>query len=110
MPRWFFWRLGLFSLGLLPNLASAETLPDCALKGSTSVMIGGRPALRLSDVAHCPTSLYEIVPSVRIEGQPMVHVKPVADGKTTCAAGGDPSVSVEGKPAARLGDVACRQN
>ncbi len=40
----------------------------------------------------------------------MVHVKPVADGATSCTAGGDPTVSVEDKPAARLGDVSCRQD
>lgn len=90
--------------------ASAEALPDCALKGAASVMIGGRPALRLSDVAQCPAALYDIIPSVRIEGQPMVHVKPGAVGETTCAATGDPTVIVEGKPAARLGDLSCRRN
>jgi uncharacterized Zn-binding protein involved in type VI secretion len=92
-----------------PAWASAQPLPDCALKGSVSVMIGGRPALRLSDVARCPASFYDIIPSIRIEGQPMAHLKSGADQRTVCAATGDASVRVEGKPAARLGDLTCRQ-
>jgi uncharacterized Zn-binding protein involved in type VI secretion len=105
------WRTGFALVACLSATgASAQAPPNCALKGSSSVMIGGRPALRLSDVANCPAALYQIIPSVRIEGQPMVYVKPVDDGETVCAASGDPTVSVEGKPAARLGDVTCRQN
>lgn len=99
--------LALFA-GLWPAELSAQPLPDCALTGSASVMIGGRPALRLSDVARCPAGLYEIIPSIRIEGQPMVHIKPVANETVTCTAAGDPTVSAGGKAATRLGDANCR--
>ncbi|MFM2281911.1 MAG: hypothetical protein RLZZ444_4142 [Pseudomonadota bacterium] len=95
---------------LAPAPLRAEPLPDCALKGAMSVMIGGRPALRLSDVARCPASLYEVIPSIQIEGQPLVHFKTGATEKANCTATGDATVSVEGKQATRLGDVNCQQN
>ncbi|WP_377289909.1 hypothetical protein [Rhizobium sp. SG2393] len=85
----------------------AVKIPACALSGATSVMIGGQPALRLSDVANCPPALYDILPSIRIEGQPAVHFKPGATDATTCGAGSEASVTLEGKAATRLGDVAC---
>ncbi|WP_143523660.1 hypothetical protein [Pararhizobium arenae] len=85
----------------------AATIPPCALSGAVSVMIGGAPALRLSDVANCPPELYEVVPSIMIEGQPVVHFRGGSDGKTTCAAKADGSVMMEGEVANRLGDVTC---
>jgi len=85
----------------------APALPACALSGSTSVMIGGQPALRMSDVVNCPPELYEIVPSVFIEGQPVVHFRSGAGAKGDCSAKGDASVMLEGEAAQRTGDVAC---
>ncbi|KQV38415.1 MULTISPECIES: hypothetical protein [unclassified Rhizobium] len=86
----------------------AAAIPPCALSGAVSVMIGGAPALRLSDVAKCPPELYEVVPSIMIEGQPVVHFRGGSDGKTTCAAKSEGSVTMEGEAANRLGDVACK--
>ena len=93
-----------------PTGSSAEeaaTIPPCALSGAVSVMIGGAPALRLSDVANCPPELYEVVPSIMIEGQPVVHFRGGSDGEMTCAAKAEGSVMMEGEAANRLGDVAC---
>lgn len=93
-----------------PVVAFAETttpLPACALSGATSVMIGGLPALRLSDVVNCPPELYKIVPSIFIEGQPVVHFRSGSGEKGDCTARADPSVTIEGGAAPRLGDVAC---
>jgi uncharacterized Zn-binding protein involved in type VI secretion len=85
----------------------APPLPGCALSGATSVMIGGKPALRMSDVVHCPPELYQIVPSIFIEGQPVVHFRSGQGAKGDCTAKGDPSVMLEGKAAQRAGDIAC---
>ncbi len=85
----------------------APPIPACALSGSTSVMIGGKPALRLSDVANCPPELYETVPSIFIEGQPVVHFRSGTGVKGDCSAKGDPSVMLEGEAAQRTGDVNC---
>ncbi len=93
-----------------PGAAFAETaapLPGCALSGASSVMIGGLPALRLSDVVNCPPELYTIVPSIFIEGQPVVQFRSGSGEKGDCAARADPSVTMEGGAAPRLGDVAC---
>lgn len=93
-----------------PVVVLAETaapLPACALSGASSVMIGGLPALRLSDVVNCPPELYTIVPSIFIEGQPVVHFRSGTGEKGDCTARADPSVTMEGGSAARLGDVAC---
>ncbi|KSV93336.1 PAAR domain-containing protein [Sinorhizobium sp. GL28] len=84
-------------------------IPSCALSGASSVMIGGQPALRLSDVANCPPELYEVVPSIMIEGQPVVHFRAGAGAKGDCAAKAEPSVTFEGEAAQRVGDVDCRQ-
>jgi uncharacterized Zn-binding protein involved in type VI secretion len=91
--------------------AFAETapLPACALSGASSVMIGGLPALRLSDVVNCPPELYTIVPSIFIEGQPVVHFRSGSGEKGDCTARADPSVTIEGGAAPRLGDVACTE-
>jgi hypothetical protein len=74
--------LVLFAAG--PSLSFAEDaavpIPACAMSGSKSVFIGGAPALRLSDVVNCPPELYEIVPSIMIEGQPMVKFR-TGDGR-----------------------------
>ncbi|WP_438753109.1 PAAR domain-containing protein [Pararhizobium sp. O133] len=87
----------------------AQPLPACALSGATSVMIGGQPALRLSDVVNCPPELYEIVPSIFIEGQPIVHFRSGSAAKGDCIAKGESSVMVEGEAAQRTGDVACTE-
>lgn len=103
--------LACLLLGGFPTGGFAEeaaTIPPCALSGAVSVMIGGAPALRLSDVANCPPELYEVVPSIMIEGQPAVHFRGGSDGKTTCAAKAEGSVMMEGEAANRLGDVACK--
>ncbi|HEV7310658.1 hypothetical protein [Ensifer sp.] len=84
-------------------------IPSCALSGASSVMIGGQPALRLSDVANCPPELYEVVPSIMIEGQPVVHFRSGSGEKGDCAAKGEATVTFEGEAANRLGDVDCRQ-
>ncbi len=86
----------------------AVPLPACALSGATSVMIGGQPALRMSDVVNCPPELYEIVPSIFIEGQPVVHFRSGAGAKGDCSAKSDPSVMLEGEAAQRTGDVVCK--
>lgn len=83
-------------------------IQSCALSGATSVMIGGQPALRLSDVANCPPELYEVVPSIMIEGQPVVHFRAGSGAKGDCAAKAEPSVTLEGEAAQRVGDVDCR--
>jgi uncharacterized Zn-binding protein involved in type VI secretion len=93
---------------LVPLAAQADEIPACALSGAMSVTIGGRPALRLSDVANCPPELYDIIRSIEIEGQPMVHFKSGAAGKTRCSATGNATVAAEGKQATTLGDVNCR--
>lgn len=88
----------------------AQPLPACALSGSKSVFIGGVPALRLSDVVNCPPELYEIIPSIMIEGQPMVKFRSGVGEKGNCTARGDETVQMEGEAASRLGDVTCREN
>ena len=107
----------LLALGLAaatPSLSRAEgapaPIPSCAMSGSKSVFIGGAPALRLSDVVNCPPELYEIVPSVMIEGQPTVKFRSGVGEKGNCTARGEETVSVEGESASRLGDVTCTQN
>jgi len=75
-----------------------------------TMMIGGKPALRLSDVAQCPPELYEVIKSVSLDGQPMVHFKTGTTKDTACATTGDQTVSIEGKQASRLGDVSCKTN
>jgi uncharacterized Zn-binding protein involved in type VI secretion len=104
--------LGFLAAG--PSVSFAEDaavpIPACALSGSKSVFIGGAPALRMSDVVNCPPELYEIVPSIMIEGQPMVKFRTGVGEKGNCTARGDETVSVEGGSASRLGDVICTQN
>ena len=106
--------LALAIAAVMPSVSFADDapapIPACAMSGSKSVFIGGAPALRLSDVVNCPPELYEIVPSVMIEGQPMVKFRTGVGEKGNCTAGGEETVSVEGESASRLGDVTCRQN
>jgi hypothetical protein len=87
--------------------ALAQDIPNCALTGSMTMMIGGRPALRLSDVVNCPADAYDIIKSVEIDGQPMVHLKPVTTGKTRCITLENPGVTAENKQANTVGDMAC---
>jgi uncharacterized Zn-binding protein involved in type VI secretion len=89
---------------------AAAPIPACAMSGAKSVFIGGAPALRLSDVVNCPPELYEIVPSIMIEGQPMVKFRTGVGEKGNCTARGEETVMAEGESASRLGDVACTQN
>jgi uncharacterized Zn-binding protein involved in type VI secretion len=96
--------LGLTDIAVADDTAP---LPACALSGATSVMIGGQPALRMSDVVNCPPNLYTIVPSIFIEGQPVVHFRSGSGAERDCFAKGDPSVMLEGEAAQRTGDVTC---
>jgi uncharacterized Zn-binding protein involved in type VI secretion len=89
---------------------AAAPIPACALSGAQSVFIGGAPALRLSDVVNCPPELYEIVPSIMIEGQPMVKFRTGVGEKGRCTARGEETVMAEGEPASRVGDVDCVQD
>ena len=91
-----------------PSLAAAQTIPACALSGSMTMMIEGKPALRLSDVANCPPELYVILNSIQIDGQPMVHFKSGTSGDTDCLAKGSNTVSAEDKQASTMGDVRCQ--
>lgn len=111
MPA-FVLAFGILASGPSASVAeeAAVPIPACALSGSKSVFIGGAPALRMSDVVNCPPELYEIVPSIMIEGQPMVKFRTGVGEKGNCTARGDETVSVEGGSASRLGDVACTQN
>jgi uncharacterized Zn-binding protein involved in type VI secretion len=104
-----------FALGAAgPSVSVAEDapqpIPSCAMSGSKSVFIGGAPALRLSDVVNCPPELYEIVPSIMIEGQPMVKFRTGVGEKGNCTARGEETVMAEGESASRFGDVTCTQN
>ncbi|WP_457583885.1 hypothetical protein [Ensifer canadensis] len=101
----------LLVISAMPSAAedARPPIPACALSGSTSVMIGGQPALRLSDVANCPPELYEVVPSIMIEGQPVVHFRSGSGATGDCTAKAEPSVTFEGEAAQRLGDVTCQQ-
>lgn len=97
-------------LMLVPSLASGQDIPGCAVTGSKTMMIGGKPALRLSDVVLCPPDSYEIISSIQIDGQPMVHFKPVHFGKTRCAVLGDTTVMAENKATATQGSIHCSTN
>jgi hypothetical protein len=85
----------------------AQDIPACALTGSMTMMIGGKPALRLADVAKCPPDLYDIITSIQIDGQPMVHFKTGIAGKLRCVTLDNPDVTAENKPASTLGGVDC---
>ncbi len=100
-----------FALPMSPAKAeeARAPIPSCALSGASSVMIGGQPALRLSDVANCPPELYDVVPSIMVEGQPVVHFRAGSGEKGDCSAKGEATVTFEGEAAQRVGDVDCRQ-
>ena len=106
--------LALGVMAATPSVSAAEDaptpIPACAMSGAKSVFIGGAPALRLSDVVNCPPELYEIVPSIMIEGQPMVKFRTGVGEKGNCTARGEETVMAEGESTSRVGDVACTQN
>lgn len=95
-----------FVLALLaPALpAATQELPACAVTGASSVMINGRPALRLSDVAACPPGLFETVPGVFVEGEPAVRFVAPVEG---CVAVRSSDVTINGAGAVRAGDAVC---
>ena len=94
---------------LLPaGKAGADDIPACALSGSVSVMIAGKPALRMADVVHCPPELIEIIPGIQIEGQPMVHIRQGIADDTACTTTESGTVSAGKVNAQGLGDVACK--
>lgn len=109
MLRLLFAILPLACAGLPVNAEDAAPSPlaGCALSGASSVFIGGAPALRLSDVVNCPPELYEIVPGITIEGQPMVRVRSGTADSADCAAKGDSTVTANGEATQRIGDVNC---
>jgi hypothetical protein len=95
---------------LAPAMAFSQDIPGCAATGSKTMMIGGKPALRLSDVVMCPPDSYEIISSIVIDGQPMVRFKPVQFGKTRCAAIEDSTVMAENEAATPQGSMHCSTN
>jgi uncharacterized Zn-binding protein involved in type VI secretion len=99
--------LGFSALPALADDAAPSPLAGCALSGASSVFIGGAPALRLSDVVNCPADLYEIVPGIMIEGQPLVRVRSGLSEKADCATKGETTVTANDQPMQRLGDVNC---
>ncbi|PLX39100.1 MAG: hypothetical protein C0606_00715 [Hyphomicrobiales bacterium] len=87
--------------------ARAGDIPACAKTGAMSVMIGGRPAYRVSDLAGCPPELVEVSPNVMIGGEPVAHLRSGQAGKSTCLTAGSANVTVNGKQAQRMGDANC---
>lgn len=93
------------------GLALGQDVPGCVVTGSKTVTIGGKPALRLADVAMCPPDTYEIIPSLQVDGQPLVHFKPVHFGKTRCAIMAESAtVTAEGKSVASQDGAHCSTN
>jgi uncharacterized Zn-binding protein involved in type VI secretion len=110
MPKIVVAALVLLGFAAAPTLAddtAPSPLAGCALSGASSVFIGGAPALRLSDVVNCPADLYEIVPGIMIEGQPLVRVRSGSSKKADCATKGETTVTANNQPMQRLGDVNC---
>lgn len=101
---------GFSALSAAAEDAAPSPLAGCAMSGASSVFIGGAPALRLSDVVNCPADLYEIVPGITIEGQPLVRVRSGASEKADCATKGETTVTANNQPTQRLGDVTCTTN
>jgi hypothetical protein len=100
-----------FALTALPLGVAATELPVCAATGSKTVMIEGKPALRLSDVVMCPPDTYEIIATMQIDGQPMVHFKPVQFGKVRCAVLDESTtVTAESKTPATQQGLHCSTN
>ncbi len=79
---------------------------NCALTGSSSVFVGGKPALRLSDVSGCKDVAYEVIPGLFVEGEPAVRLVPK---KGDCTVSGAASVMAGGKPVQRAGDLSCAE-
>ncbi len=102
--------LGFSALPVAAEDATPSPLAGCALSGASSVFIGGAPALRLADVVNCPADLYEIVPGITIEGQPLVRVRSGSSEKADCATKGETTVTANNQPTQRLGDVTCTAN
>lgn len=94
-------------LAAAPFAASGDEMPPCALSGSPTVKIDGRPALRLSDVANCPPDSYDILSTLRIDGEPAVSFKRLPSADAGCTTDQGVTVTAEGKSMARLGDRAC---
>lgn len=93
------------AFGLSGMAAIAQTPPagpPCGVTGSSTVRVEGRAMLRLSDVAGCPGVRYEVIPGLRINGEPAVKLLPNEDGT---GGGGSPSVRADGKGVARQGDA-----
>lgn len=106
--EWKMWhKIASALVALTPLPALAQDIPPCALTGSTTVTIGGKPALKLSDVVNCPAGFYEIIPSVTIEGQPMVHFRSGVIGKMRCIGTVAPTVQVDGEHATTAGATHC---
>lgn len=89
------------------SVASAQEMPACARSGASNVMIGGRPAFRLSDLAACPPELVEVSPNVTIGGEPVAFLRSGQVGKDACAGAGNPAVTINGKAAQTVGDATC---
>ncbi|MGL4490617.1 MAG: hypothetical protein ACRCU5_14355 [Rhizobiaceae bacterium] len=87
------------------SVSFGQETPACAKTGASSVRINGKPALKLSDVAACPAGSFEIIPNVRIEGEPMVHIN---TGVAGCSDTKSPNVFVNGKATTTAGDVTCQ--
>lgn len=83
-------------------LPPEKTPPLCVTGGSPNVVIEGKPALRLSDVANCDPSTYEVNESFFVNGEPSVRLIARPDSQTGTS--GAASVIVEGAPASRVGD------
>lgn len=99
--------IGVSAPPVFADDAASSPLAGCALSGASSVFIGGAPALRLSDVVNCPADLYEIVPGIMIEGQPLVRVRSGSSEKADCVTKGETTVTANDQPMQRLGDVNC---
>ncbi|MHC5654326.1 PAAR domain-containing protein [Stappia sp. ICDLI1TA098] len=97
----------LLVAALVAPPARAQQMPTCATGGASSVIINGKPALRLSDVASCPLGMFEPVAGVSIEGEPAVRLVAPREG---CIGGGSADVIIGGAPAGRAGDVTCLPN
>lgn len=96
---------GMVFNGALTDAAHAQSQAaapeNCAVKSSSNVRVEGMGMLRLGDVAGCPGLRYEIIPGVRINGQPAVRLLPNEDGT---GGGGAASVTADGKAVGRQGD------
>ncbi|MCO6186461.1 PAAR domain-containing protein [Rhizobium sp. L1K21] len=85
----------------------ADLLPACAQSGASSVFFNGKPALKMSDVVNCPPELIEIIPSITIEGQPLVLLRSGTGEKARCQTRGSSNITAGGKAAQTAGDAEC---